>query len=614
MEERESSVSNDGLAPAPVAKRACIGSTSSSSTATPTPPPTAQDDDSNGSGGGSPPHAAPSVPLAVTGGGGGSGGFLPHVTPTSPGWGGGSGGGSPPHATPATGIVPPAIIGGVKSRWGYDSVAPLAGPPLFGSPDINGGAAVGGVVDAESSPLAAAAFNVDKTRFIKELEAVGEYVALHRPRGWGKTTFLNMLDAYYDCANAGAPVVRLTGGGTELAHTFAILRFDFSSVVDAARAAGPDATTNHEKMVALYDALDALVLNAVNEFRTRYAVPADILREPTNPSRCLTAVCNWARWRGKPVYMLVDECDAPLRHNIATYTGTIEEARLARDPMRAFYGRFKVLADSGCVSRIFLAGTFGAGCPLRRTRVQLRYFPLNTATAAHVDCAGIMPLVVSEGLIEPILDVSLEPRFNGVVGFSRSDVSDAIGKCTTYSAGTAGHAAIVEALAQRWGGGYLFEGHLTEAEGMFSPAMVVDVLDVVHSVQAADSFADVLAAWVSSPLRVEPNRAIVGFFAVGHTLIPLLRYLAFMPYTAAPHTLATMTVELQIAAATGVLDWQCVKAKKDAIESTFYYEGMLTHLAAVAGEGAGSARFRVANEQLKRFFVVYATELSNTPY
>jgi len=246
---------------------------------------------------------------------------------------------------------------------------------------------VGGVVDAVpvpvSSPLAAAEFYVDKSRYIKELEAVGEYVALYRPRGWGKTTFLNMLDAYYDCANADA---HLTGGDTELAHTFAILRFDLSGVVDAARAAAPDATTDHDKVVALCNALDALVLKAVGEFMKRYAVPEDVLRAPTNPSRCLTAVCNWARWRGTPVYVLVDDCDAPLRHNMATYTGIPEEARLARGPMHAFFGRFKVLASSGAVSRIFLTGTFGILCPLRRTRFCLRYHPVHRHRCSHWLC------------------------------------------------------------------------------------------------------------------------------------------------------------------------------------------------------------------------------------
>jgi len=221
-----------------------------------------------------------------------------------------------------------------------------------------------------------------------------------------------------------------------------------------------------------------------------------------------------------------------------------------------------------------------------------------------------MPLVVSEGFIEPIHDVSLDPGFNGVIGFSRGDVSDAIDKCTTYSAGTAGHTAIAEALAQRWGGGYLFNSNLPAADGMFSPTTVADLLDVVHGVQATDSLADVLAAWVSSPLRVEPNRAIVGYFAIGHSLLPLMRQLASTPCIDAPEELAFLRAEDQVDAATG----RIVATKMDAIASTLYYEGMLTHVvAAVAGDDAGP-RLRVVNEQLAPFLLAYVTELRNTPY
>jgi len=323
-------------------------------------PPT--DASGGGGGGGSPPHMPPTVPIAVSGGG-----SLPHMPSTVPtaasGGGSGSGGGgtsgSPAHM-PSAVPVPSAIIGGVKSGWGYARAALLSGPPPFGPPASNGGAgaAVGGVVKAESSPLAAAEFYVDKSHYIKELEAVGEFVALHRPRGWGKTTFLNMLDKYYDYENAD---VHLTGGDTELAHSFAILRFDLSDVVEAARTAAPDAATDHDKVVALHNAMDAVVLKSVEAFKERYSIPADALPAPIGHLGCLADVCEWATKRGTPVYVLVDECDAPLRRNIVEYryTSRPEEARLARGAMRAFYGHIKALADSGSVSRIFLTGTFG---------------------------------------------------------------------------------------------------------------------------------------------------------------------------------------------------------------------------------------------------------------
>jgi len=109
-------------------------------------------------------------------------------------------------------------------------------------------------------------------------------------------------------------------------------------------------------------------------------------------------------------------------------------------------------------------------------------------------------------------DASQDPGFNGAIGFNRDDVADAIDNCCAgYTNGTAGHAAIVDALAQRWGGGYLFHDYLLAGDGMFSPAMVADVLRVVNGVQAADNLTNVLAEWKSSLLPVEPNRVIVTY-------------------------------------------------------------------------------------------------------
>ena len=229
-----------------------------------------------------------------------------------------------------------------------------------------------------------------------------------------------------------------------------------------------------------------------------------------------------------------------------------------------------------------------------------------------------MPLVVTEGaagssVFNMMEDVSLVPWFNGAVGFNRDDVADAIVKCCAgYAMGTAGNTAILDALAQRWGGGYLFYEHLPAEDGMFSPAMVADILNVVQGVQAADNLAGVLADWVASPPPVEPNRAIINYFASGDGLIPLLKHLTDGPSTAAPQTLASLMVVHQIEAATCALIDYGMK-EEDTVASTLYYEGMLTHVAAVVGEDEGP-RLRVVNEHLKRAFAAYVTLCLDTDY
>ena len=41
-------------------------------------------------------------------------------------------------------------------------------------------------------------YYIDKTKFIYNIEEMGEYLYLIRPRRFGKSLFLNMLDFYYN--------------------------------------------------------------------------------------------------------------------------------------------------------------------------------------------------------------------------------------------------------------------------------------------------------------------------------------------------------------------------------------------------------------------------------
>ena len=43
-------------------------------------------------------------------------------------------------------------------------------------------------------------YYVDKTRFIRDIEEKGDFVFLIRPRRFGKSLFLGILEAYYDIA------------------------------------------------------------------------------------------------------------------------------------------------------------------------------------------------------------------------------------------------------------------------------------------------------------------------------------------------------------------------------------------------------------------------------
>ena len=77
-------------------------------------------------------------------------------------------------------------------------------------------------------------YYIDKTKFIPIIEQTGSFLYLIRPRRFGKSLFLNMLDFYYnikykdefellkDCYIYSNP--------TPLKNAFHIIKFDFSAV------------------------------------------------------------------------------------------------------------------------------------------------------------------------------------------------------------------------------------------------------------------------------------------------------------------------------------------------------------------------------------------------
>ena len=239
------------------------------------------------------------------------------------------------------------------------STTAMVPPAVVAAAAGDGGRALKGLPGTTSSVIRlveerGTKFYVDKAAFIPALERAGRVITLVRPQRWGKSMFMNLLEAYYDCARVSKPLVHVPGGNTAGANKFTILRFDLMGIAKAAEGA----TTEHDANAKVGAALDDLVVRAVEAFIARYEVPAGILTAPMDPMSCLQAVCAWAKQRGTPVYVMVDEYDAPLRHT-TDYGGSHLAVSVATGPVRHFYTQFKVLMNGGFISRIFMTGTFG---------------------------------------------------------------------------------------------------------------------------------------------------------------------------------------------------------------------------------------------------------------
>ncbi len=229
---------------------------------------------------------------------------------------------------------------------------------------------------------------VDKTMYFERMERAGNFLFLVRPRRFGKSLFLNMLEAYYDI-NEKDNFPELFKGlyvadhPTENRNRFQVLHLDFSRV-------GSDV----EK---LSDNFDKYLSLRCMSFAKAYArfYPDGFLREMEQTEggvQRLNFVNDAAKAAGCPLYLIVDEYDN-FTNNVLNIKG--HEAYHALTHGTGFYRDvFKLF--KGMFDRIIMLGV----SPIT----------LDDLTSGY----------------NIALNMSIDPRFNQMLGFSEDEVRQMI--------------------------------------------------------------------------------------------------------------------------------------------------------------------------------------------
>jgi hypothetical protein len=196
---------------------------------------------------------------------------------------------------------------------------------------------------------------IDKTRFIHELESLPDYIFLIRPRRFGKSLWINLLQYYYDCNRKDQfdTLFKDTFIGqnpTPNKNRYMTLAFNFAMV--------------DPKFDRVQDAFQRYINNIIDDFLKRYQQSFDkqIIAEIQSLSfidekiQKLFFYC--ARHQLK-VYMFIDEYDN-FTNTILTTTGKKEYLELTRGEgaFRYFFNLLKGLTsmpDAG-LSKLFITG------------------------------------------------------------------------------------------------------------------------------------------------------------------------------------------------------------------------------------------------------------------
>ena len=229
---------------------------------------------------------------------------------------------------------------------------------------------------------------VDKTRFFEQMELAGNFLFLVRPRRFGKSLFLNMLEAYYDINEkdnfdklfAGLYVADHPTGNR---NKYLVMHLDFSQI--------------QGDVDLIAENLNIYLTNQCNLFALKYKqfYPAELtqlLQQATTGSSKLNLIGNLSRQLGIRLYLIVDEYDN-FTNDVLNTKGqqAYHELTHGTGIYRELFKKFKPVFD-----RIIMLGV----SPIT----------LDDLTSGY----------------NIALNITMDPRFNQMLGFSEDDVRQMI--------------------------------------------------------------------------------------------------------------------------------------------------------------------------------------------
>ena len=283
---------------------------------------------------------------------------------------------------------------------------------------------------------------VDKTRFLRPLENE-RFTILIRPRRFGKSCWVSLLENYYD--RKWADEFERVFGGTDIGreptenrHSFVVLRFDFSVVNDA-----PETL---EREFEYY--CGAEIRDVLRRHRDLFSEEAakEIISAPSVQAK-LNELFRYASGHDIRLYVLVDEYDN-FANTILAHHGADAYQELTHGG--GFYRNFFAALKGG-------AGRSGGG--LERLFI-----------------TGVSPITLDDVTSGFNIGkhISLQPEFNAVLGFTEAEVNDLLR--TYHEAGALSLApdAALDVMRE-WYDGYRFAKDANET--VYNTDMVLYFLD-----------------------------------------------------------------------------------------------------------------------------------------
>ncbi len=236
-------------------------------------------------------------------------------------------------------------------------------------------------------------YYVDKTRFIRDIEEKGSYLFLIRPRRFGKSLFLGIMEAYYDIAYKDRFDSLFSGtdihqNPTKEKNSYMVLKLNFSAV-------SPDISR-------IEDAFLHYIKKSALRFLTKYAKLLDINLKTArkemvslkSASDAMITLLDYCKEREQKLYAIIDEYDN-FANTILSEMGEKAFVDITHGSgfLRAFFNVLKAgTTDMDApISRLFMSGV----SPITMDDVTSG-FNIGTNISLHSDINEIMGFTQSE--------------------------------------------------------------------------------------------------------------------------------------------------------------------------------------------------------------------------
>ncbi len=397
---------------------------------------------------------------------------------------------------------------------------------------------------------------VDKTPFIENIEESNKYFFFIRPRRFGKSLTLSMLENYYDI-NKKDKFESLFGklyigeNPTPERNSYLILHLNFAMI-----SAGLD---NYKK------GLDAHCNNKFNSFCSRYAylLPPDTKEEMNQKEDAVAQLgflCDKCAEAGLKIYLFIDEYDHFTNQILAhkEHETQYREQTHGEGYLRHFFDTIKGAAGDS-LGRVFVTGV----SPVTMDDLTSGF---NIGT-----------------------NYSLSPEFNEMVGFTEEEVREML----AYYASVLPFRHSVDELIEvmkPWYGNYCFDNSECGMATIYNSAMVLNFVD--NYIQSNYEIP-------KKPCEVIPSTDEV-ISSTDHEIVrQLIRYAKEFAHDSSIIE-DIMTKGFALGNLLDIFPANSINTP-DAILSQLFYFGMVT----IDGTYQGNTRFAISNEAARNQMQTY---------